>query len=145
MLDTIRFRLSLILALALVSAVIATAGDFWISIQNSSTIKDESARNAIVLVRADGCHNPADANITATAEGLVNGVRRSIPLKLEPVSQPATFAVTRQWPAEGVWVLKVNAAYRGLERGAIVRLGKQSSELFHRKVTSEDVDSALKL
>ena len=73
----------------------------------------------------------------------MNGVRRSIPLKLEPVSQPVTFAVTRQWPSEGVWVLKVNGVYRGLERGAIVRPGKQSPELFHRKVTTDDVDSAL--
>ena len=52
MLDTIRFRLTLILALALGSAVIATAGDFRISIQNPSTIKDGSARNAIVREEA---------------------------------------------------------------------------------------------
>lgn len=149
MFDTIRFRFPLMLALALGSAMIATAGGFWVSIQTPSTVKDAAARNAVVLVRADGCHNPADAVITGTAEGLVNGVRRSIPLKLDPVSQPGTYAVAPQWPADGVWVLKFNATYLGRDAGALVRLApqkfeKQSAELFQRKITTEDVDASLK-
>lgn len=96
-----RYRLRLVLALALGSAITAYAGGFWISTQNPTTVKDPAAKNAVVLVRVDGCHNPADAAVTATAEGLVNGQRRSIPLKLEPVSQPGTYAVAPQWPAGG--------------------------------------------
>jgi len=68
------------------------AGGFWISIQNTSTVTDAVAKNAVVLVRADGCHNPAEASITGTAEGSVNGIRRSIPLKLAPVSEPGISA-----------------------------------------------------
>ena len=144
-----RFRIPLILALALGSAILAVAGGFWVSIQNPSTITDAVAKNAVVLVRADGCHNPAQASITATAEGRVNGVRRSIPLKLAPVSQRGTYAVMPQWPIEGAWVLHFNATYLGRDAGAIVRLvpgkfQKQSAELFHRKITAEDVESALK-
>jgi hypothetical protein len=142
-------RLPLILALALGSAAVSSAGDFWISIQSPNTVKDAAARNAVVLVRADGCHNPSEAAITATAEGMVNGMRRSIPLKLEAVSQPGTWALSAQWPAEGVWVLEFRAVYRGLERGALVRLApgkfeKQSAQLFHRKITAEDVATVLK-
>ena len=87
-----RFRIPLILALALGSAILAVAGGFWISIQNPSTVTDAVAKNAVVLVRADGCHNPAEASITAIAEGRVNGIRRSIPLKLAPVSEPGISA-----------------------------------------------------
>jgi hypothetical protein len=142
-------KLQLTFALALGSTVATFAGGFWVSIQNPSTLKDPVARNAVVLVRADGCHNPAEASITATAEGLVNGERRSIPLKLEPVSQPATFAVTRQWPTEGVWVLNVTGTYLGRNAGALVRLTpgkfeKESAKLFPRKVTAEEIDSALR-
>lgn len=144
-----RFRIPLALAVALGSAIFAVAGGFWVSIQNPSTVTDAVARNAVVLVRADGCHNPAEAGITGTAEGRVNGVRRSIPLKLAPVSQPGTYAVIPQWPAEGVWVLHFNATYLGHDAGALVRLApgkfqKQSAELFQRKITAEDVESALK-
>jgi len=148
--QTIRLRFPLFLALALGSAMLATAGDFWISIQSPSTLKDAAAKNAVVLVRAQGCHNPADATVVGTAEGVVNGVHRSIPLKLEPVSQPATFAVAPQWPSEGVWILKFDGLYRGLDRGALVRVKpgkfeKESAELFHRKITTEDLAAALKL
>jgi hypothetical protein len=144
-----RLRIPLVLALVLGSAILAVAGGFWISIQNPSTVTDAVAKNAVVLVRADGCHNPAEANITGTAEGRVNGIRRSIPLKLVPVSQPGTYAVVPQWPAEGAWVLHFNATYLGRDAGALVRLvpgkfQKQSAELFHRKITAEDVESALK-
>ena len=149
MIHNIRFRFSLVPALVLGSALAATAGGFWISIQNPSTVKDAVARNAVVLIRADGCHNPADATVTGSAEGLVNGVRRSIPLKLDPVSQPGTYAVAPQWPADGVWVLKFNGHYLGRDVGALVRLApqkfeKQSAELFQRKITAEDVDASLK-
>jgi hypothetical protein len=144
-----RFRIPLVLALALGSAILAVAGGFWVSIQNPSTVTDAAAKNAVVLVRADGCHNPAEANITGTAEGRVDGVRRSIPLKLTPVSQPGTYAIVPQWPAEGAWVLHFNATYLGRDAGALVRLvpgkfQKQSVELFQRKITAEDVESALK-
>jgi hypothetical protein len=144
-----RFRIPLMLALALGSEILAIAGGFWISIQNPSTVTDAVTRDAVVLVRADGCHNPAEASITAIAEGRVNGVRRSIPLKLAPVSQLGTYAVIPQWPAEGVWVLHFNATNLGRDAGALVRLvpgkfQKQSAELFQRKITTEDVESALK-
>ena len=47
--------------------------------------------------------------ITGTAEGSVNGVRQSLPLELIPVN-PAEgiYAVQRQWPENGHWVLQLN-------------------------------------
>lgn len=143
------FRFTLISALAAGSVMVATAGGFWLSIQNPVTVKDAAAKNAVVLVRVDGCNNPAEATVSGTAEGVIGGQRRSIPLKLEPVSQPGTFAVAPQWPAEGVWVLALRGKLANFETGALVRLTpgkfeKQSSELFRRGIKAEDIESALK-
>jgi hypothetical protein len=57
--------------------------------------------------------------------------------------------VIPQWPAESAWVLSLSGTYLGRDAGALVRLvpgkfQKQSAELFHRKITAEDVESALK-
>lgn len=60
-----RFRIPSVLALALGSAILAVAGTFWISVQ-PSTVTDVVAKNAVVLVRAGGCHNPAEASARFT-------------------------------------------------------------------------------
>jgi hypothetical protein len=36
----------------------------------------------------------------------VNGQRRSIPVKLTPAG-PGVYAITRQWPTQGTWVLAI--------------------------------------
>jgi hypothetical protein len=63
--------------------------------------------NAVLTVKAVGCHDPASAAVTATAIELVNGERRSIPLKIDALSEPGTFAVGQQWPHEGRWVIQL--------------------------------------
>src|SRR5438309_9785261 len=146
-----RIRLPLVVAAVLGASTIAVAGGFWLSIQNPSTLKDKDpvAARAVVLVRADGCHGPADAVvISGTAEGLVNSVRKSIPLKLERVSQPATYAVAAQWPAEGVWVLNFKTTNAGRIAGALVEITphkfeKESAKLFAREATAEEVEASL--
>jgi len=151
MLHNWRIRLPLVVAAVLGASTIAVAGGFWISIQNPRTLKDKDpvAARAVVLVRADGCHNPAEALISGSAEGLVNGVRKSIPLKLERLSQPATYAVTPQWPAEGVWVLNFKGTYLGRTTGALVEITphkfeKESAKLFPREATAEEIEASLK-
>jgi hypothetical protein len=67
-------------------------------------------KNKVVLVvRPLVCDNPSTVQITGTAEGLVNGMRQSLPLELTPVN-PAQgiYAVQRQWPENGHWVLQLN-------------------------------------
>ena len=151
MLHNWRVRLPLVVAAVLGVSTIAVAGGLWIAIQNPSTLKDKDpvAARAVVLVRADGCHNPAEALMSGSAEGLVNGVRKSIPLKLERVSQPATYAVAPQWPAEGVWVLNFKGTYLGRTTGALVEITphkfeKVSAKLFPREATAEEVEASLK-
>lgn len=50
---------------------------------------------------------PVAFPVTGTAEGLVNGSRRSIPLTLTTTSRTGVYAVAKQWPNDGVWTLVV--------------------------------------
>ncbi|HET7619398.1 MAG TPA: hypothetical protein VFK20_12885 [Vicinamibacterales bacterium] len=45
--------------------------------------------------------------IEGTAEGIVNGERRSIKLKFTDTARPAVYGLSRQWPSEGVWTLVI--------------------------------------
>lgn len=96
----------------------ARAGGFGIFATLPSPEVLERDKNAVLVLTAMGCHGPG-ATISATAEGLVNGQRRSVKLTLTPLPSPVAtegnapafprFAVKRQWPAEGTWVLALHA------------------------------------
>jgi hypothetical protein len=95
------FGLSSLMALVSVSA--ALAGGFGVLVEIPSDRTDPRLKNAVLLVRAEGCHGPG-SSWSATAEGIVKGRRQSIPLRLTKIDTEL-YAVKRQWPAEGVWVL----------------------------------------
>ena len=147
------------LAVVVIGAGQAVAGDFWVSVEASHSSRPGLAGQAVLVVRPAGCHEPENATITATAEGLVNGQRKSLPLKLSAIS-PGVYEISRQWPSQGAWIVAVNAEYRGLPRAAIVRLGsggnipatlassqdesaRDSVQSFRRKLAGDDIDSAL--
>jgi hypothetical protein len=58
--------------------------------------------------RPRGNARRAAAAVTGTVEGIVGGARRSIPLRLDTTPNPGVFAVRRQWPAEGTWLLRIS-------------------------------------
>lgn len=110
---------SLVLALAFSS--VAMAGGFQLSVEAPQT-NNPQLKEAALVVRTFGCMTPADAVLTATAEGLVNGKRAS--LKLE-MAQAATgvYTIKQQWPSEGFWVVAINGEYRGMTSNLLVELG----------------------
>ena len=83
-----------------------------------------------------------------TAEGLVDGQTRSVPLKLTRTAEPSVFAVEQQWPSEGRWVLTfrteggafVNALVE-LEPGTTLRIASQEST--YKKITPNQIAAAL--
>src|ERR1044072_3765979 len=117
-------------------------------------------KGAVLLVRTYGCHTPADANVTATAEGIVNGRRTSIPLELTP-DEKGVYAITQQWQSEGTWVLSFTGTHNGMTCTVFVNLadgGKvhpdtrtkagykkgSHARAMNRKPTTDDIESALK-
>jgi hypothetical protein len=103
--------LTLRLALAtLVGALAATPGAACpprIAISRPGAAAAPGGGDAFVLVHASrGCVRGA-LTVTGTAEGLVNGERRSIRLDVAPADADSVYQIRRQWPSGGVWVLRL--------------------------------------
>jgi len=137
-----------------VAAVLAlaghlAAGGFFLQLGNPEASAEARKMNAVVTVKAAGCHDPATAKLTAVAIGFVNGQRREIPLKVEALSEPGMFAVTQQWPKEGRWVLEFAARNGEMFTNTLVTAGPDGVDRNHaradyRKFADADVDAMLK-
>jgi hypothetical protein len=126
----------------------ALADGFTFTIGSPVAAQDYQAKMAAFVFRTEGCAEPATSQIGSTAEGLVNGGRRSVPLKVIAMSRPGVYAVPQSWPVEGDWVVILKGTCASTSAGAIVPIGprgfiRESSKFFRRPVTSEEVESAL--
>lgn len=74
---------------------------------------------AVFVVRPLGCTDAPTLGVSATAEGIEGGVRRSIALALEAMPASGVRVVSRQWDG-GVWVVRVVGTCAGRTAGAIV-------------------------
>ena len=120
-----------------VGAVLAAAQSFTFTIGSPVAAPGAMTKNALFVFRTDGCADPAKAQVSGSAEGLVNGERRSVPLSLRPATQPGVYAVPRNWPPEGQWVVNLKGTCDGAAAGAIVPVGpngfiRESSKFFPR-------------
>jgi hypothetical protein len=133
------------------AAISLLAGGFALEIARPVGNAEAQAKKAILLVRSYACADPEKTVITATAEGIVNGNRKSLPLKLEALSQQSTFALARQWPAEGRWVITVTASNPrfGWTPGEMVKVEGDSVafndvERLSHAPTKDEVEAALR-
>jgi hypothetical protein len=94
-------------AVALLIAAAASAGTmFRLEIGPPVAIgTDFKLKGSVLAVRAVVCDDMAAARVTGTAEGMVNGERQSLALRLLPTKTPGVYAVQQQWPMRGQWVL----------------------------------------
>lgn len=77
-----RRTLMLFSLLSLLATTPALAGPPWISVESPANPYMRGTRDALCLVRVYHHGDPAYTPITASAEGLVAGVRQSVPLKI---------------------------------------------------------------
>lgn len=129
----VRFNNSILIAACAAGLFSADllAGGFFITLGNPAASHDPKAKNAVLLVRPDGCQNPVGAKVDGMVEGIVAGERRSVPLDLIPLETKGTYAVMRQWPAEGTWVVRITARFGGRTTSALVPVDDDS---FHREL-----------
>jgi hypothetical protein len=109
-------------------------------------IKSKTA--AVFAVRLEECADPANAQISATAEGLVNGVRSSLPVTPIGAGSPGVYLVAQSWPAEGVWAVSLSATCGSARAGVIVPVSNQgfvreSVKSFPRPATPAEIQQAL--
>lgn len=136
-------------------------GPPWISIEIPANPYDAATRGAFLVVHAFHHGTPVSFPVEGTAEGIVNGERRSIKLEFTRTGQDGAYALRRQWPSEGTWTLVIRVV-QGEQREsgaatALVELGSAGdvasvSVPTHRRgewtipssVSMADVDAALR-
>jgi hypothetical protein len=134
-----------------VLAVPLFAGALLLEVGNPASNPEAVRNHAILVARITACHSPGETTVTATAEGVVNGMRKSIPLKVISLSTAGTFAVTREWPNEGAWAIKLvatNPDYRDYTTSVLVPIRHDSVQLtaakhYFRRPTDAEVSLAL--
>ena len=139
-----------VLALAASSA---SGKDFSLTIGNPVAVALPEGvvkkKDAGMAVRVENCADAANAQVTAIAEGIVNGVRRSIPLRLVAATTPGAFAVSHEWPVEGAWVVHLTGHCGRSTASAVVPFGpngflRESSKFLPRAATAAEVEAVLK-
>ena len=122
-----------IVTLILACAGQLMAGGFVLQLGNPEANPEARKLGAVVVVQAAGCHDPASAKVTATAIGVVNGQKRTIPLEVKPLSGAGAFAIAQQWPKEGKWVIQVVGRNDEQFTNTLVGAGPDGVDRLHAK------------
>jgi hypothetical protein len=139
----------------------AVAGPPWISIEYPVNPFDRTTRGAHLLVHAYYHGTPVGYPVSGTAEGVVNGERRTITLRFETTSRTGVYALRKQWPSEGSWTLVISVTQGDHDRGgiaqALVELSptgsvasvqvptQQHAEgVFPRRLTAQEIETAVR-
>jgi hypothetical protein len=107
-------------------------------------------KTAVLVVRALVCDDLAAVRITGTAEGVLNGRRQALPLKLIPVNTSGVYAVQHDWPMDGQWVLHLSGTCPSPPARASTIIPMRKSTFIRDKVqvlrepaTGKQIESAL--
>ncbi len=93
------------LALTLLLATPALAGPPWISIEIPANPYNSITRNAFCLVRVYHHGDAAYYPVSGSAEGMVDGQRRSNALNIKDTGIPGLYAVNYTPSKDGTWML----------------------------------------
>jgi hypothetical protein len=152
-----------VFAALLLAALPATAfaGPPWISIELPANPWEPTTRGAFLVVHAYHHGTPMAAPISGTAEGIVNGQRKSITLDFDKTSRAGVFALRNQWGNAGRWVLVITVSQgdpadqdvaqavveiseQGQVTGVSVPTSAQHEGRFPRKATRTEIEAALR-
>jgi len=153
---------SLSVAMMLAMSASSFGGGIQFSVETPKAPADAQMKDVVLVARAFSCFQPTDTKVSGTAEGLINGNRKSIALELSPIGQ-GVYAIRQQWPSEGIWVLALAMTATNYEMAvsALVELGPNGKVLpgtrldagqvkgvhargSRRQLAAADIDSALR-
>ena len=153
-----RATLAAVCLTAIMAMAPATAGPPWISIEYPPSPHDRTTRDAFLLVHAFHHGTPMNFPVAGKAIGLVDGEKRAITLAFTTTSREGVYALKKQWPAEGSWVLAIDVTQQGSssKAGALVELSssgevakvtvptsRQDGWAIPRAISAADIDAAL--
>src|SRR5256884_5497343 len=108
-----RIPLRCVTVAALASTLVANPaiakGPPWISIELPVNPYDQSQRGAFLLVHSFHHGTAIGYIVTGTAEGIVNGERRTVKLEFAETGREGGQALRQNWPEEGTWTLAIKA------------------------------------
>lgn len=139
-----------LLAPAILLAGRLLAGGFFLQLGNPDASPEARKLNAALTIKAAGCHDPATSRLTATAIGVVNGEHREVKLTVNRLSEPGMFAIKREWPREGKWVIRLEARNdAGQFTNSLVAAGPDGVDRSHMRENMQpfgpsDIDAMLK-
>lgn len=155
-------RSSLLRSLATSLAVLTLAaaspafGPPWISIETPPNPYDRLSRGAFLVVHTFHHAEAVASGVTGTAEGIVGGARRTIRLAFDTTARRGSYALRKQWPAEGTWMLVINTGGHTGGITALVDIGDRGDVAGVRvptrrdgqweipvQVTAREIDAAL--
>lgn len=140
---------SLCLVFAFQAMPALAGGPPMLAVEMPAKAFDKPTQGAAVIVRASQCGEPLAAEVAGRAEGVVAGKRRTIPLRMGITSREGTWAVTRQWPDEGRWILVFTVDSHGRATAMVdlpapdVAGAAAKIELVHRRVEAKEIDERL--
>ncbi|MCU1239118.1 MAG: hypothetical protein JWP63_7085 [Candidatus Solibacter sp.] len=118
------------------------AGGFFLQVGNPEANAEARKVGAAVVIKAVGCHDPGKAQVTATAIGVVNGQRRTIPLEVKALGTAGEFALTQQWPKEGKWVIQLVGKNDEQFTNTLVAAGPDGVDRLHAKFNMKAFEKA---
>lgn len=125
-----------LLALLAIAAAPAVAGPPWMSVELPANPFDRATRGAYLVVHTYHHDVSVPYVVAGTAEGLVNGQRRTIRLDAQPTGRNGSFAIRKNWPQDGVWVLKIGV--EDVEISTAVGVGSDGEVAFVRVPTGRN-------
>lgn len=109
----------------------ARFGPPWIAIESPPNPHDAATRGALLVVRTYHHGDQRDQGVRGTAEGLVNGQRRSLRLAFGRTPAAGVYTLRRQWPAEGRWALVISTGPATGAATALVSLDGTGGQVAH--------------
>jgi hypothetical protein len=136
-----------LVVLAGLAACSAYAADFSMEIGNP-VAANTATKTASLAVRLANCADLPKARLNAVAEGLVDGMRKSVALRVVS-GAPGVYAVAHDWPNDGTWVVNLTATCGDAKAGAVVPFRgsaflRESTRFFPRFATAGEVELSLK-
>ena len=120
--STLRTAMLAAAALA-VGAATPAFGPPWISIETPPNPYDATSRGAFLIVHTFHHGNLTASGVTGAAEGIVSGARKTIPLTFDTTSRRGSYALRKQWPNDGTWMLVINTGGQAQGVTALVDIG----------------------
>jgi hypothetical protein len=127
---------------------LALAQEFTFEIGSPVAAQDFRVKSAVFVFRTTGCPEATQPEISATGEGVVNGARRSMVLRVVTSSKPGVYGVLPQWDP-GRWSVVLKGRCGEAQAGAIIPVGphgfvREASKFFTHPPTPVEIEATLK-